>query len=671
MPSTPSRVKGGVQVNPANVQPETQVDGQISALQDGGYFITWTRNFGAEGHGGINSTSSIEGQRFDSAANPVGGEVLIAGGGELAPTFSSAETTLANGKVAIASIHLDNDNPLFRPYSLFVKLFDPTNNSVTSGPGIAIRDSGASIADPAITGFADSSYVVSFTSSTAQGSHSIFANVVSAAGTVGSAFNIANNADDSQLVTLSNGNFVATYQAGSTGNTDIAFRLYSPTGTAQSPSTPVVGGNGSAAETDPDVAALSNGFVVVWTDADTTTTDIRATIYSDTGSVVASNILINSNTPGAQDHPSVIALADGGFVASWDDENTSSVEGQRFDAVGHPIGSEFTIQAAVGSPESATLKGGNEFAYALDSSTNVFTQLWSLTPHNPSSDFNGDGISDVLWRNDATGAVGFWPFKDGGITWNAVNGSGTDFKAVGIGDFNGDGTSDILWRNDAAGDVGWWEMHNGANTWHYIGGSGTDFKVVGIGDFNDDGTSDVLWRNNATGDVGWWEMHNATPAWHFIGGSGTDFKVVGIGKFNIDGTSDVLWRNDADGTVGFWPFKNGGITWDPINGSGTDFKVAGIGDFNGDGTSDILWRNDTTGDVGLWEMHNGVNAWHFIGSSGTDYKVATIGDFNGDGTSDVLWRNNATGDVGWWEMHNSAPTWHALAGSGTDFHVVT
>jgi len=30
-----------------------------------------------------------------------------------------------------------------------------------------------------------------------------------------------------------------------------------------------------------------------------------------------------------------------------------------------------------------------------------------------------------------------------------------------VGDFNGDGTSDILWRNDS-GAVGIWEMHNGA-----------------------------------------------------------------------------------------------------------------------------------------------------------------------------------------------------------------
>jgi hypothetical protein len=49
---------------------------------------------------------------------------------------------------------------------------------------------------------------------------------------------------------------------------------------------------------------------------------------------------------------------------------------------------------------------------------------------------------------------------------------------VGVGDFNGDGTSDILWRNDASGHVGIWEMHDGTQTWHDLGGSGVDHWVI-------------------------------------------------------------------------------------------------------------------------------------------------------------------------------------------------
>jgi hypothetical protein len=286
------------------------------------------------------------------------------------------------------------------------------------------------------------------------------------------------------------------------------------------------------------------------------------------------------------------------------------------------------------------------------------------------SDYNGDGTSDLFWRNGTTGHVGIWEMHKNVPTWHDLGSSGVDHKAAGIGDFNGDGTSDILWRNDSTGHVGAWEMHNDVQTWRDLGGSGVDHKVVGIGDFNGDGTSDVLWRNDASGHTGFWEMHNNVPTWRDLGGSGTDHKVVGVGDFNGDGTSDILWRNDSTGHVGIWEMHNNVPTWRDLGGSGTDHKVIGVDDFNGDGTSDILWRNDSTGHVGTWEMHNDVQTWRDLGGSGIDSKVAGIGDYNGDGTSDLFWRNDATGHVEIWEMHNNIPTWHDIGGSGVDHFII-
>jgi hypothetical protein len=60
--------------------------------------------------------------------------------------------------------------------------------------------------------------------------------VNSATGVVGRQFDIENQTDNrhvSQLATLSNGNFVAVYQdevAGSTTNTDILYRIFTPAG---------------------------------------------------------------------------------------------------------------------------------------------------------------------------------------------------------------------------------------------------------------------------------------------------------------------------------------------------------------------------------------------------------------------------------------------------------
>ncbi len=81
----------------------------------------------------------------------------------------------------------------------------------------------------------------------------------------------------------------------------------------------------------------------------------------------------------------------------------------------------------------------------------------------------------------------------------------TDWNVVGTGDFNGDGNSDILWRNDD-GYVGMWEM-NGTQVQSGggVAAESTDWNVVGVGDFNGDGDSDILWRND-DGYVGMWLM---------------------------------------------------------------------------------------------------------------------------------------------------------------------
>jgi hypothetical protein len=234
------------------------------------------------------------------------------------------------------------------------------------------------------------------------------------------------------------------------------------------------------------------------------------------------------------------------------------------------------------------------------------------------------------------------------------------------GDFNADGTSDVLWRNNSSGHVGIWEMHNNVQTWHDLGGFGVDHRVAGVGNFNSDATSDVFWRNDSTGHVGIWEMHDNVQTWRDLGGSSVDHKVAGVGDFNGDGTSDIFWRNDSTGHVGIWEMHNNVQTWHDLGDSGVDHKVVGIGDFNGDGTSDVLWRNDSTGHVGIWEMHDNVQTWHDLGGSGVDHRAAGTGDYNGGGTSDVFWRNDSTGHVGTWEMNNNVPTWHDLGASGVD-----
>ncbi len=271
-------------------------------------------------------------------------------------------------------------------------------------------------------------------------------------------------------------------------------------------------------------------------------------------------------------------------------------------------------------------------------------------PRTATHDLNGDGASDILWRN-TNGTVALWEMRGG----QTLDGFGvanvtTDWKIVGTGDFSGVGNSDILWQN-TNGTVVIWQMSGGKYV-ATVGGWSVPpgWQIAGTGDFNGDGRTDILWRNTS-GVVVIWEM-NGGQAPTVVGGwsVSTDWQIAGTGDFNGDGTTDILWRN-TNGTVLIWAMS-GGNYLATFGGWSADpsWQIAGTGDFNGDGSADILWRN-TSGVVVIWEM-NGGQAPTVVGGWGvtTDWQIAGVGDFNGDGKSDILWRN-ASGALVIWEVN--------------------
>jgi hypothetical protein len=567
MTATPRPVKSLTQVNTADAAVAlgglpVQADGQIARLPDGGYVVVWTDSSRTHNPNG----SAIVGQRYDSLGNKVGGEVNISqfSAGD---QFSPAITALPNGNVAIAFVDTSAGN-----LDLYVRVFDPSLGLVrTDTIDVSINVTFT----PSIAAFADGSYVITYTAGSGVDTD-IVARVVSSSGTVGAQFDIDNQTDNrdlSEVATLANGNFVVTYVdevSGSDTDTAISYAVFSPAGAPVVGPATVPGGDGLGLQTDPDVATLrEGGFVIVWTDPDLLTNDIRASLLDSNGTPIVSDFLVNTTTTGVQNEASVVALADGGFLVTWEDENTNLVRAQRFDVTGNKIGAEFTVKdgtSLVDSPEAALLTDGGRTAAVPND--------WHI---QGVSDFDADGKSDILWRHDS-GQVYFWEMDGLGIKaeGSAVHAAvPNDYQILGTGDFNGDGHGDIIWRHDS-GQIYFWEMNDGlqpkqegpvahaavTNDWH----------IQGTGDFNGDGNSDIIWRHDS-GQVYIWEMdglaikaeggvaHAAVP---------NDWHIQNVGDFNGDANSDIIWRHDS-GQVYIWEMDGlaikaeGGVAHAPVS----------------------------------------------------------------------------------------------------------
>ena len=298
-------------------------------------------------------------------------------------------------------------------------------------------------------------------------------------------------------------------------------------------------------------------------------------------------------------------------------------------------------------------------------------------------DFDGDKFSDLLYRNNASGALVFTLFQTPPqVVRQKVVGTGSslDWQIVGQRDFDGDKKFDLLWRNGNGGGVVI-ELIDATKANPTKGkveaanlNLPTDWNVVGTGDFNADGLGDILWRDNNGGVVIQLidARNTASPVLAAIGvgSQPTDWVVAGVGDFDGDGKSDILWFNKTSRVVQIWfidatnannPIKSFGMV-----GTGAldpAWSIVGTGDFNGDGKSDILLINNGTTDVGTWLM-NGLTILNALGlgnlnNSGfpSGYTVAETGNWDGIflGLSGIVFSASDQPVFGWLIDANRAP----------------
>lgn len=113
------------------------------------------------------------------------------------------------------------------------------------------------------------------------------------------------------------------------------------------------------------IAALANGgWVVTWQSSHTGLMDVYQQRYSAAGTRMGGEVLVNTNTTDDQWAPSATALADGGWVVAWTSRATDSgeIRLQRFDSAGAKVGGEVEVNTYTTSYQTraavTALEGG-------------------------------------------------------------------------------------------------------------------------------------------------------------------------------------------------------------------------------------------------------------------------------------------------------------------------
>ena len=190
----------------------------------------------------------------------------------------------------------------------------------------------------------------------------------------------------------------------------------------------------------PAVAGLPNGgFVVVWQsyDQDGSQWGVYGQRYDSAGAAVGSEFLVNdSGASTSEERASIVELSDGGFIVVWRSSN-DDIYSQRFDADGDKVGSQVRVNTNTNgsdrNPDVAAFDGGGYVVTWMNSSRDgsdwgVFGQRFDADGNAVGSEFQvNTTTSDRQWRPDVA------TFSDGSfvVVWNSRNQDGSDIGVFG------------------------------------------------------------------------------------------------------------------------------------------------------------------------------------------------------------------------------------------------
>lgn len=225
--------------------------------------------------------------------------------------------------------------------------------------------------------------------------------------------------------------------------------------------------------------------------------------------------------------------------------------------------------------------------------------------------FDDDNITDFVWRYTGSGA------NDGAnVLWN-MNADGTVKSNVGFGgtpttslqtsgDYNGDGITDLVWKMPSSDHLVWIMNAGGtvAATTAFATQSGA-WQLARTGadyDADGDGNTDLVWFSGAT-HVVYLMDGAAAPTAATLPAGPAGSSLAATGDFNSDGISDLVWAAIGSSTVEqqLMGFTAGAPVVQSQNSVAGDSGTV-VEDSAAFWGNNLVWRSATTGVDSVWTM---------------------------------------------------------------------
>jgi len=302
------------------------------------------------------------------------------------------------------------------------------------------------------------------------------------------------------------------------------------------------------------ITSLSNGgFVVVWRSYEQDGSDegVYGQRFDANGNKVGSEFQVNTWTTDWQENPSITSLSNGGFVVVWhsygQDGSDDGVYGQRFDSSGNKVGSEFQVN---------TWTTDDQRSPSVTSLSNSgFVVVWESVGQDGSRegvygqrfDSNGNKVGSEFQVNTWTTDIQFQPsitsLPNRGfvVVWDSYTQDGDDHGVYGQ-------------RFDSSGNKVGSEFQ--VNTWTTYGQGNPSITSLPNGGFV------VVWHS----------YRQDGPSWGVYGQRfDSDGNKVGS-EFRVN-----TWTTDRQWYPSITSLPNGGfaVVWESFGQDGSGYGVYG------------------------------------------------------------------------------------------------